>query len=892
MTPLDLNPAFAEQALTAQRALAAALARELCAPLAELVARDPDAASAGLSAAILRIVFLLHAEDRGLLGPGAARPVSAVLDRLHAEAEPAGAAPSAWAELAAIFRATIHQAPARGQGAERLLDPDADPFLDAPVDDATVARILESLLIHNGARVAYRTLDLEGIGGIYEALIGLGFQVTTGASIALRPDHTLIDLDALLALAPELRESFLADAARVELGARAGAALRAACSPADLTALLRKRISPLTPALIPRGAIALAATAARRRSGSHYTPPALTRALVQATLAPLLGDRPDPARLLELTVCDPAMGSGAFLLEVCRFLGDRLLEASGQAPAGGEAAAAAQAEARRQIAERCLHGVDKDPLAVDLCRISLWLLTRAPGSPRGFLGDKLLCGDSLIGAGRADLEAFPAHAFQRDDVKLSVRAGCALSAPPDAEAPEPLPRDPEALARCLDAWTALWFWPTDDPEAAALAPTRAAFSSYLAAAASAVEPLDPAARQAASLARRARFLHWEAAFPAVFSRELSGFDAIVGNPPWVAYAGRAAQPLASATFNFYRRRSPAFFGYRTLHGLFIHRAATLLRPGGRLGLIVPTSVSDLQGYAPARAAHDRFCEPDPALPDFGADAFDGVFQPAMGLLSTRRAAPAPRALAAWRLVRSELTSEAERLLHRLAALAPLPASLFGERGYQTMGDDASRLKELDGPEPPFTIPLREGRDIGPYRRRPPRIHLDPRGIEPRIRPASDWRDVKLLIRQTARYPIAALGDGQPFRNSVLAGFASEEHSAFFLLCYLNSTPIRWFHFTRYRDARQGMPQVKIAHLRGLPAPPGEGAGRGGEPQRGLWKAELEAIGQALGERNQGIGDEAAAIDARVAALLELSDAELALVRAWAVDNPLPRSSYG
>lgn len=897
MSASERNTDLAEQAVTALAALAgglpAALARGGLPPLSELVARDAEAVSSGLSAAILRIVFLLHAEARGLLGDEPARPVSELFERLWSKAERPPPRPSAWAELSALFRAAVGASPdgARplGPSAEPLLDPDAFAFLAAPVDDATVARILSPLLIHEGTRLSYRDLDIEEIGGVYEVLIGFGLQVTTGASITLRPDHTLVDLEALLELAPERRAVFLAETAGVELRARASAALEEARSVAALVHVLRKRISPLSHLCpdgpdglspIPKGAVALTVTPARRRSGSHYTPPALTQAIVQATLGPLLGDGLDPARILALRVCDPAMGSGAFLLEACRFLGDRLLQARGQDPGAGEEARLSRALAYREIAARAIHGVDKDPIAVDLCRISLWLLTLAPGSPRGFLGDRLRCGDSLIGANTGDLEGFPFHAFER------------------AQASPPGPLSPKgeggmesvksaALQRCLDAWTALWFWPLDDPSAAP-APTPVTFSDYLASASSADGPQEPAARTADAIAQRERFLHWETAFPAVFAGEPAGFDAIVGNPPWVAYAGRAAQPLAAATFNFYLRRSPAFFGYRTLHGLFIHRAATLLRPGGRLGLIVPTSVSDLKGYAPARAAHDHLCEPDPELPDFGADAFVGVFQPAMGLLSTRRAAKAS-AGSSWRLVRAELTLEAERLLERLAALPALPAQTFGERGYQTMSEDTARIRELGGPAPPFTIPLREGRDIGPFLRRPPRLHLDPRGIEQRIRPLSEWNDVKLLIRQTARYPIAALSDGQPFRNSVLAGFASEELCSFFLLCYLNSTPIRWFHFSRYRDARQGMPQVKIAHLRGLPAPPrGDGDGNGAE-----WKARLSAIGRAVGERNQGIGDEEhAAIDALVGRAFELSEGEIALIRAWARDNPLPRSSVG
>ena len=124
--------------------------------------------------------------------------------------------------------------------------------------------------------------------------------------------------------------------------------------------------------------------------------------------------------------------------------------------------------------------------------------------------------------------------------------------------------------------------------------------------------------------RRIAPFDWRDAFPAVLRQEPAGFDAIVGNPPWVSYAGRAAQPLDDDLFDLYQRSSPAFFGYRNLQGLFVHRAATLLRPGGRLGLVVPTSMCDLGGYEPSRRAHDELCEVDGELPDFG-DRFEDVF---------------------------------------------------------------------------------------------------------------------------------------------------------------------------------------------------------------------------------------------------------------------------
>ncbi len=134
----------------------------------------------------------------------------------------------------------------------------------------------------------------------------------------------------------------------------------------------------------------------------------------------------------------------------------------------------------------------------------------------------------------------------------------------------------------------------------------------------------------------------------------------------------------------------------------------------------------------------------------------------------------------------------------------------------------------------------------------------------------------MLVRQTARFPIAALADGLAFRNSILAGFASEDCDHFALLAWLNAAPIRWLHFMRYRDARQGMPQVKIAHLRAVPRVPPEHL------------ASLRLLGEALGTRNQGVtGAEQSALDDAAALALGLSREERALIAAWAADHPAP-----
>jgi hypothetical protein len=350
-----------------------------------------------------------------------------------------------------------------------------------------------------------------------------------------------------------------------------------------------------------------------------------------------------------------------------------------------------------------------------------------------------------------------------------------------------------------------------------------------------------------------------------------GFDAIIGNPPWISYAGRAAQPLDDELFEFYKRSNAAFFGYRNLQGLFVHRAATLLRPGGRLGLVVPTSMSDLKGYEPSRRAHDAWCDVDAELPDFG-DRFDDVFQPCMGLFSTRRREKAPAAGAAWPLERRDMDDRAAALLARLDALPKLPSACFGERGFQTMHDDVRKLRAFADPALPGEVGLRIGSDVAPFLRRAPTFRCDPRVFGARFRPEEEWRAVSVLLRQTARYPMACLADGQPFRNSVLAGFATDALPAPLLAAYLNSSPVRWFHFMRHRDARQGMPQLKIAHLRALPSPAADPAIR----------AALLDLGATLALRNDGIRpDEQRALDDLAADLLHLDASDRALVRAWA-----------
>jgi hypothetical protein len=474
----------------------------------------------------------------------------------------------------------------------------------------------------------------------------------------------------------------------------------------------------------------------RRRRGAHYTAPGLVRAVVEAALAPLLARCSRAEDLLSLRVCDPAMGAGAFLLEACARLAERLL-----ALPGGPSS---PVEARSLVARRCLRGLDLDDLTVEVARSSLWLHVGDPALPLDFADKTLRRGDALAGR-------------------------------------------------------------------------RLPFPGRI--------------------------------------------DAFLGNPPWVSYAGRAAQPLAPARRADYQRRFASFRGYRNLQGLFVERCAEGLAPGGRMGLVLPSSMAELAGYAPVRRAHDRCCRCDEGLPDVGEDAFEGVFQPSMVLLSTRIEGGDEEAPGGpWPLRRGDLDGETRALLARLGG-PPLPAHLFGERGVQTGRGDRRHLRAE--PDEGHPMALRAGSDIQAFRAGPASYHAAPEGLGGRLRSPGEWAAVKVLIRQTARYPVAARSDGLAFRNSLLAGFEDEAHPADFLVAYLNSAPIRWLHYLGNRDARAGMPQVKIGHLRALPAPP-----------PGL-VPRLAALGGELSRRNAGInGEEQARLDQAVAAAFGLSEREL------------------
>lgn len=373
---------------------------------------------------------------------------------------------------------------------------------------------------------------------------------------------------------------------------------------------------------------------------------------------------------------------------------------------------------------------------------------------------------------------------------------------------------------------------------------------------------------------RARF-NVAAAFPAVFSSSAEGFDWIVGNPPWVAFQGRATQPIEKELRAFYKARYVAFTGYPTTQGMFAERAVELA-PRGVVSLLVPSSLSDLDGYAQARRAvtkSHRIAEP---LLEFGQDAFAQVVQPCFGLIAVAKQLADAGSDAPFQLEeRARLESSAQRVeapacLKRLEQLPVLPPATFGELGFQSNTRVVRDLfRRGDAAVPPFTLGLLEGRCVREFVQTAPRVFLNPdreilRSFKVSLRQPEVYQAVDFVVRQTAAFTIAARHDGSYFRNSLIAGYASGDLDSDLLVGLLNSALYRCVHLSRQRDARQAtFPQVKVAHLRRLPAPPAH-------PQARASVRELSALATQAGGLDHA---SRAALDRAVFQLFEFSEKE-------------------
>lgn len=628
---------------------------------------------------------------RGQLAEEADQHGHEVLERRH----------DAWTRLLAVFRAVYggidHESlrmPALGGS---LFDPDRFPFLEGrakgtrwqeipaqplPIDNRTVLLLLEALQVleqRGGALLlSYKALDVEQIGHVYEGLLEhtvrrlkkdtlglIGSQKAKNPNIALAELESarLDGEDALISIVETTTsrsKSAITNALAKEVDDATFGKIVTVCG-GDME--LAARLKPFAHLLrtdawgdfIVYRAHSFAVTlgADRRETGTHYTPKSLTESIVETTLEPVAYVGPAEGKpreewqlkssteLLDLKICDPAMGSGAFLVQVCRWLSERLVEAWGKETGQGkfitvdgvalESAGSAEPMpdslderlliARRLVAEKCLYGVDLNPLAVELAKLSIWLITLAKGRPFGFLDHNLRSGDSLLGLHKLEqLTKFSLHPEKKQTISIfasNIEAAFKdalalrkqLRETPirdirdvqymerlDQEARQKLEHIEhiadamigEALAsggnqRALDTamdnlstWAEAYIEGDNETGRKIIAEARKSLSIDL--------PVGKPPRKP---------FHWAVEFPEVYER--GGFNAVVGNPPF--YAGSWLKSILGEKYRNYLVKNIAdgktgLRGTADLCVYFLLRNSTLISKIGKLGLVMSSSITE------------------------------------------------------------------------------------------------------------------------------------------------------------------------------------------------------------------------------------------------------------------------------------------------------------
>ena len=602
--------------------------------LQQLAEDEPQHIYGGLLTTLMRLVFLLYAEDRGLMPDDSVYQgnysVSGLYEKLRADA---GIYPDtmdqrygAWAWLISLFRlvydgggATEAYLPARhGQ----LFDPAEYPFLEGQkgeiprVSDGVVYRMLNNLLMLDGERLSYRTLAVQEIGSVYEAIMGYEVEIAAERSIAVSPKDVVIGLETLLAAKPKDRAKVLKEEGELKLPTKAAAALKTATTVDEILAALERRVSDRTQQVLMPGALYLQPGEERRRTGSHYTPKKLTQPIVETTLQPVLaqlGDKPTAEALLNLKVCDLAMGSAAFLVEVCQQLADEVVKAWDfhGSPADLPDVIEPVEYARRLVAQRCLYGVDKNPFAVNLAKLSLWLVTLAKDLPFTFVDHALKCGDSLVGLTKKEIGSFGNKAayeptvFEAHKALIEQSGDDALKWRKEIQTADTRSDEDAAAKQTL----------LDDVEkrlAPARLTTRVAVASFFAGGSKKKKKEnwetfggqligyekglvgeDEVRSLTSKLVSGSKIVlpfSWEMEFPEVFDRANPGFDAIVGNPPFAGKNTTINGNVEGFT-DWLKVAYPESHGNADLVAFFFRRAFALVRRGGTYGLIATNTIA-------------------------------------------------------------------------------------------------------------------------------------------------------------------------------------------------------------------------------------------------------------------------------------------------------------
>jgi len=643
---------------------------------------------------MMRVVFLLFAEERGLLPQSAlfagGYGISGELDELDRrfrdeDSEGLDATALTWHRLLATAQALYRGAsfedlrlPSYGGS---LFDPHRFPFLTTRTDGGTLAvsvsdRVLLEVLRavqvatlrgEPARRISFRDIDVEQIGYIYEGLLGYSCapvsEVTVGliGSSGAEPEITLDELEDLAGTHSDqgkLADAVLASVKASQPAAKAAsrAALAKGLRQADpqqdaeraLRAVtpspgLRDRLRPFLgvirrdlrnrPTVFEPGGVLVVETPSRATAGAHYTPRKLAEEVVRYALEPLVYD-PGPHqqadgwvlvqsdRILTLKVADIACGSGAFLVAAARYLAERLVEAWIRYDGVTGRPDELMTSAVRKVVAQCLYGADINAMAVEMAKLSLWLVSLDPKLPFSFVDDKILHGNSLLGiTDRRQLEALhidPSQAWQTMsffDLGVEKTIDEAISLRRDL-ATEVDDRDPQRTATAkrrkwarYQKLTATLTEVADGIIATGLRlggkPGKKLDEAYDAlrmAVEEAYAPDRPASRAmldgildagltptVATDYARWKPLHWALLVPDVLAE--GGFDAVIGNPPFLGGPKLTGVMGDDVRDWLIQVIADGARGSADLVAYFALRGYSILNRQGELGLIATKSIA-------------------------------------------------------------------------------------------------------------------------------------------------------------------------------------------------------------------------------------------------------------------------------------------------------------
>ncbi len=389
---------------------------------------------------VMRLVFILYAEENSLLPHGFPEyddnyGLIYLANSLESERASLGETDfasvasyrfDAWYRTLALFNLIYYgsghqELNVTAHGGDLFSPEGVLPLLKRiKLNNRGVRDILHYLLYMKGLRLSYAAIDVEQIGYVYEGLLGYSVTRASEPLVVTAKEKFVLPLSELERRTPKEIKALLN-----EVDSKIKNIPDSFPEPSDASIGARVAryaaiLAPEDERLIPEGSYYMSASGARKSTGSYYTPKQLTSYLVKETLGPLCMDEEkdrvkSSSEILSMKIVDPAMGSGAFLVQATNFVAEKLLKAweiegkHTEIPDSDR-----ETLARRNVVEHCIYGVDINPTAVELAKMSLWLNTFSKDKPFTFLDHKLKCGNSLVGVfhGWEDTSVIPPEVYK------------------------------------------------------------------------------------------------------------------------------------------------------------------------------------------------------------------------------------------------------------------------------------------------------------------------------------------------------------------------------------------------------------------------------------------------------------------------------------------------